>query len=306
MEINFVIFLISTGIFYFIFFFYPKIVNQQQIDNRLLYLKQYKISNMSENAEEEIMAPGVINKLLRRIFEFFKKFNSAEMINLQYQLHRSGWHSKKSVAIFILLKFFLSATTTLVALIILMSQSIYLTPTSFWLVTIIAVLSGFQVPDYLLNFFIKRRRAILEEGIPDMVDILVICTDAGLGLDATLERVSRELRTINKPLSEELALTVLELSFSANRRHALHNLSNRLNIKGITTLISIFIQSEQYGTTLSQTLKSYASEARQERILTAEAKAARLPAVLTLPLIVFIMPCLFIILLTPLLLKLRS
>ena len=139
--------------------------------------------------------------------------------------------------------------------------------------------------------------------MPDGFDLLVICAEAGLSLDAALERVSRELADASPELADELGLAAVELSFLPDRTKALENLAERVPLPGMRALINTLVQTERYGTPLSQSLRVLSAELRHERMMRAEEKAARLPAILTLPMIVFIMPALFIVLIGPAILQ---
>jgi tight adherence protein C len=131
------------------------------------------------------------------------------------------------------------------------------------------------------------------------LDLLVICAESGLSLDAGLERVAKEIGNASPDLAEELQLTSIELGFLPERRHALLNLNRRTNLAAIRGVVNTLVQTEKYGTPLSQSLRVLANEFRDQRLLRAEEKAARLPATLTVPMIVFILPVLFIVLIGP-------
>jgi tight adherence protein C len=139
--------------------------------------------------------------------------------------------------------------------------------------------------------------------MPDALDLMVICAEAGLSLDAALDRVSREMRPSCAELAEEVGLTGVELGFLPNRSQALQNLSDRVPIHGIVGLVNTLIQTEKYGTPLAQALRVLSAEMRNDRIMAAETKAAKLPATLTVPMILFILPPLFVVLLGPAILK---
>ena len=128
---------------------------------------------------------------------------------------------------------------------------------------------------------------------------MVICTEAGLSLDAAFNRVSKEMITVAPELADELSLTSLELGFLTERKKALANLAARVDIPMMRSLVNALIQSEKFGTPLSQSIRVMSAELRHERLLKAEEKAAKLPAILTVPMIVFILPPLFIVLLGP-------
>jgi tight adherence protein C len=163
----------------------------------------------------------------------------------------------------------------------------------------IGLVLGFYAPTiYLRNAAAKRAKQI-QLALPDGLDLMVICAEAGLSLDATLLRVSRELSNGSPELAEELAITAAELTFLPDRRMAFDNLNARTNSDGIRAVVNTLQQTAKFGTPLAQSLRVLANEMRTTRMTRAEEKAARLPALLTVPMIVFILPTLFIVLLGP-------
>jgi tight adherence protein C len=161
------------------------------------------------------------------------------------------------------------------------------------------VLAGACAPHLYLRNRTQKRRHELRKALPDALDLLVICAEAGLGLDAALQRVSREVGRGASAMADELALTGLELGFLADRRQALDNLNRRTGLVEMRALINTLAQTEKYGTPLAQSLRVLSSEYRDQRMMRAEEKAARLPAIMTVPMIVFIMPALFVVLIGP-------
>lgn len=157
----------------------------------------------------------------------------------------------------------------------------------------------FFAPDFFLRLKKARRLKNIEISLPDCLDLLVICAEAGLSLDAALKRVAEEFSETAPQIAEELFLTSVELSFLPERRQALANLGHRTDLACLRSVTATLIQTEKYGTPLAQGLRTLASEFRENRLLRAEEKAARLPAVLTVPMIVFILPSLFIVLAAP-------
>jgi len=144
----------------------------------------------------------------------------------------------------------------------------------------------------------SKRRLALQKALPDGLDLLVICAEAGLSLDAALNRVADEMTASAPALADELALTSVELNFLPERRMALDNFARRADLPAIRGVVNTLIQTEKYGTPLSQSLRVLSAEFREQRMLRAE-KAARLPATLTVPMILFILPTLFIVLVGP-------
>jgi len=168
----------------------------------------------------------------------------------------------------------------------------------YGLVAISFILS-YKAPDIYLNNKITKRSHAIRKGLPDALDLLVICAEAGLTVDAAFHRVSRELGKAYPELGEEFSLTAIELGFLTDRRQAFENLSNRINLDAIRGVVTTMIQTEKYGTPLASALRVLSAEFRNERMMRAEEKAARLPAIMTIPLILFILPVLFIVILGP-------
>lgn len=162
-----------------------------------------------------------------------------------------------------------------------------------------ATLLGAYAPNLVLKNAILRRQAALLKGLPDALDLMVICAEAGLSLDAALTRVSREIGASAPELADELGLTVIELGFLPNRKDALVNLARRAPLPAMRGLTHTLVQAERYGTPLAQALRVLAAEFRDNRMMKAEEKAARLPATLTVPMITFILPPLFVVLIGP-------
>jgi tight adherence protein C len=165
--------------------------------------------------------------------------------------------------------------------------------------TLGATLVGAFLPDLVVKNAVDKRRDKIRKGLPDALDLMVICAEAGLSLDAILKRVADEFGTSCPELADELQITSLELGFLPDRRQALLNFAARTNSPNTRGLINGLLQSDKYGTPLAQSLRVLSAEFREERMLRAEEKAARLPAMLTVPMIVFILPPLFVVLIGP-------
>ncbi len=158
---------------------------------------------------------------------------------------------------------------------------------------------AYKAPDLYLKNKIQKRSAAIRKGLPDALDLLVICAEAGLTVDAAFARVARELGKAYPELGEEFQLTAIELGFLTDRRQAFENLAERIDLDSIRGVVTTMIQTEKYGTPLASALRVLSAEFRNERMMRAEEKAARLPAIMTVPLILFILPVLFIVILGP-------
>ena len=158
---------------------------------------------------------------------------------------------------------------------------------------------GYKGPDVFVRNLIARRTDRIRKGLPDALDLLVICAEAGLTVDAAFNRVARELGRGYPELGDEFALTAIELAFLHDRRQAFDNLATRVDLPAIKGVATTMVQTERYGTPLASALRVLSAEFRHERMMRAEEKAARLPAIMTVPLILFILPVLFIVILGP-------
>ena len=162
-----------------------------------------------------------------------------------------------------------------------------------------AALVGSMLPETVVKKIRKKRLESIRKALPDSLDMLVICAEAGLASDAALKRVVAETGRNSSALSEELNQTALELSFMPQRRQALENLAERAPLPSVNAFVNTMIQAEKYGTPLARAFKVLSQEQRTERMLRAEEKAGRLPATMTVPMMIFILPALFIVLIGP-------
>jgi tight adherence protein C len=158
---------------------------------------------------------------------------------------------------------------------------------------------AYKAPDIWLKNTITKRSHAIRKGLPDALDLLVICAEAGLTVDAAFGRVARELGKAYPELGDEFALTSIELGFLTDRRMAFENLAARIDLEAVRGVVTTMVQTEKYGTPLASALRVLSAEFRNERMMRAEEKAARLPAIMTVPLILFILPTLFIVILGP-------
>jgi tight adherence protein C len=166
-------------------------------------------------------------------------------------------------------------------------------------VVIVAIYAGMHVPYMYLKNKIQQRQMSIKRAFPDALDLLLICVESGMSIEAAFRRVSEEIGTQSVPLAEELTLTTAELSYLQDRRQAYDNLAMRTDLDGVKSVCMALQQSERYGTPLAQTLRVMAQENRDMRMSEAEKKAAGLPPKLTVPMIVFFLPVLFVVILGP-------
>ena len=160
-------------------------------------------------------------------------------------------------------------------------------------------LLGFYLPDLWLIVKSDIRKEKLFEGLPDALDLLVVCVEAGMGLDGAIHRVAEETKLTNQTLSDELKLLNLELRAGKSRQDALRNLAMRTNINAMNSLVTLLIQTDKFGTSVAKALQVFADSFRTERYQKAEELAAKMPVKLIFPLVLFIFPSLFVVILGP-------
>ncbi len=160
-------------------------------------------------------------------------------------------------------------------------------------------LLGFCAPDIWLHLRTEHRKSKILDGFPDALDLLVICVEAGMGMDAAINRVAEEIRLTNSVLSDEFKILNLEMRAGKSRQDALRNLTVRTDLDEINSLVTLLIQTDRFGTSLAQTLRVYSDSFRTKRFQKAEEIAAKLPVKLVFPTVLFIFPTMFIVILGP-------
>ena len=166
-------------------------------------------------------------------------------------------------------------------------------------VCLVGLYFGMKVPELFLGNVISKRQLSVRRSWPDALDLLLICVESGMSIEHAFRRVSTEVGSASVPLAEELALTTAELSYLPERRKAYENLAIRTGLDGVKAVCTALAQAEKYGTPLGTALRILAQENRDMRMMEAEKKAAQLPPMLTVPMILFFLPVLFIVILGP-------
>jgi tight adherence protein C len=237
---------------------------------------------------------------MRTLVQRFNLLRSKTTSKMTEKLARAGWRSRHSVVVFLFCKLSLPFVFGIAAYVCFSLLKMFaLPPLAQTLAPIVGVAFGAYAPEVFLKNAIQKREKAITKGLPDTLDLLVICAEAGLSLDAALTRVSNEMARSCPEVADEFGLTAVELGFLPDRRKALENLARRAELSSIRGIVTTLLQTEKYGTPLANSLRVLSSEFRNERMMKAEEKAARLPAILTVPMIIFILPTLLIVLIGP-------
>lgn len=260
------------------------ILRRQKLGQKSQYLK------LTSSSWREIILTSVAHRL--RILQ------TSQISNVASRLEPAGFRTRNAIIIYLLIKFVAPVFTMLLGITLLYTLTSHISSLGF-IIIISVVFISFFAPNLFISNTIARRQQKIQQSLPDSLDLLVICAEAGLTLDAALHRVVNELADSAPEIADELAVTSVELSFLPERRIALQNLARRVNLPTVRGVVTTLIQAERYGTPLAQSLRVLSAEFREQRMLRAEEKAGRLPAILTIPMIIFILPALFVILIGP-------
>ena len=218
---------------------------------------------------------------------------------LRWRMLNAGIPSPQALPVYKVLQTLLSVLLPVGVCVYLWLVRPSLTLPSMFILMALSAMLGYYLPEAVLNRLIKRRQESLFHGFPDALDLMRMCIQAGMGLDASLDRVGREVRLSCPPLSQELALTGYELRAGASRAEALRHLSQRVGLSDVEAFVGTLIQSDRFGTSISESLQVYSDALRNKRRLQAQETAAKLPIKLLIPLVFCLFPGLLTVLLGP-------
>lgn len=224
--------------------------------------------------------------------------------DLRLRFVRAGFTDRSIMQIY-----FAAKTSLAFGLPVVVAATLYLTspgipPLEVLMYALISLAIGYFIPDLYLRFCTTRRADEIQKTLPDLMDLLVVCVEAGLGLESALTRVSRDIGRNSPALGQELFLTTLEMRAGSGRITALRNMALRVNLEDLDGLISMLVQSDKFGTSLADALRIHADNTRIRRTQRAEEYAAKIPVKILFPLILFIFPSLMIILGGPAIIRL--
>ena len=252
--------------------------------------KRKKLTNKNQAADN-----------VRQLLTQFKMLQDDQLKKTQERLMQAGIRAKDLAFFIIFARFVLPVVLGIVGVLMLYVFDFFPDWSALRrYMTLAGMLVGsYKAPDLWLKNKVNKRSHAIRKGLPDALDLLVICAEAGLTVDAAFNRVAKELGKAYPELGDEFGLTAIELGFLNERRQAFENLANRVDLEAVRGVVTTMIQTEKYGTPLASALRVLSAEFRHARMMRAEEKAARLPAIMTVPLILFILPTLFIVILGP-------
>ncbi len=263
-------------------------------------LKALRTRRMKTRGERVTSSKTASLGFLRELADRLNLLRGTAADQTSRKLQQAGFHSRDAAVIYVFIKLALPLLLGFLMIGLTSVTNVLSVPEDFVLATCVgAVLVGFMLPEVYIKNVATKRREILNSVLPEGLDLLSICVEAGLSIDAAFRRVSREMQGSMPELAVEFEMTAIELTYLPDRQQALENMADRTNSPAVAALVNALRQTEKYGTPLAASLRILSQEFRQTRASKAEEKGARMPALMTVPLMVFILPTLITVLLAP-------
>ena len=253
----------------------------------------------SDNESIELSVKDKLHALLTRLGEANKPSDESEVSAIRESLMTAGYRNAQAPILFMGAKLLSSILVLGVAILLPTKLLGFPTLTAQLVIYVCAALAGYFLPMLWLRHAVSQRKEKIQDAFPDGLDLMVVCVEAGLGLDAAISRVSSEIRFAHRELAEEFNLVSLELRTGLSRAEALKNLSRRIDLEEVSSLVALLVQTDKFGTSIGQSLRVHSDSMRVNRQLRAEELAAKLPVKMLFPLVFFIFPSLFVVVVGP-------
>ena len=299
--IDFLTFILALIILLLSSFYLKKLRQKDVFNDRIKDLMRYKEHLVQEESTRKKIYRGAEDPSLpwlKKLIHKVQRVGKEEQESLKNLFIKAGFRSDNASFVYGLAKMvmiFPPAIATTIFVFYFVEWNI--------LFKIIAIITSCLLGSYSVDFILQRiitaRRNRIRKAFPEALDLMVICTEAGLGLAPTIQRVAREISQIAPDLGYELAILSIELSMFSDRRKALQNFSDRMDSPYFKSIVTNVMQAEQYGTPIAQTMRVIAEQFRQDRLVEAEEKAVKLPVLMSLPMMLLIFPCIYIAILGP-------
>ncbi|MCF8532750.1 MAG: type II secretion system F family protein [Reyranella sp.] len=276
------------------------VTSRSPVEARLQALRTRRMKARGEPSSSAKAAASASLGILREIAGRLNLLRGVAADQTSRKLRQAGFHSRDASVVYVFVKLALPLLLGFLMIALTSVTNLLDLPESLILPACLgAVLAGFLLPELYIKNVAAKRREILNYVLPEGLDLLTICVEAGLSIDAAFRRVSREMQGSMPELSVEFEMTAIELTYMPDRQQALENMASRSDSAAVNALVNALRQTEKYGTPLAASLRVLSREFRQTRASKAEEKGARMPALMTVPLMVFILPTLITVLIAP-------
>jgi tight adherence protein C len=276
-----------------------KLYSEFQVNQRVKQLTKNNQSQSSKNLAKPERPKKNWDNLLRPLYQLSLPNDGLTTSQSRLKFIQAGFRNRTAPSIYLAIKTILFLALPLFLILPLLSFLPNKSTLTYGFYLLCAGTLGYYLPDIFLSYRIKHRKTEMQQNLPDLMDLLVICSEAGLGLDAALNRVSVDIRRSSEVLSEEFYLACLEIRAGASRLNALKNLAMRVDLDDLHALVAMLVQADKFGTSLGESLRIHSEFMRVKRMQRAEEIAAKIPVKMLFPLVFLIFPILMMVMLGP-------
>jgi tight adherence protein C len=294
-----VAFAVGSGVFA-LYWYRARAINP--VENRLREINP----RVAEETQSQPVSTMIVEQVAKRLDQLTPTPSPRNVRRLRRRLIQAGYYDENAVTVFRVIRL-ISAVAFPVGTIFLTTAILrWPVDTTVIGLTMVAVFYGLFLPSFFLSRMISNRQTRITQALPDALDLMVVCVEAGLGMNAALQRVGREMEIVERDLSEELATTNREIRAGKPRDEALRNLGDRTGVGDVKSLVAMLVQTDRFGTSIADSLRVFADSMRTKRRQRAEELVAKAAIKLIFPLLLFIFPALLIVLMGPALVKLAD
>jgi tight adherence protein C len=285
---------------FLVYFFSERDKKKQNLRERI---KKEATPEQNEGVSKDRRWMEILLRMTNRLGESVKPKSDAAISQIRKKLARAGYYGENNYIVLLGSRIFTAFLFVTIFTTIKIAVLKAMPAQQVLILAILSVAAGFYLPDYYLYRRIRDRKRKIFEGFPDALDLMVVCVEAGMGLDAAIKRVGDEMALKNKVLSDEFRVLSLELRAGKTRADALRSLAVRADLEDVSSLVTLLVQTERFGTRVAQALRVHSDSMRTKRYQRAEEMAAKLPVKILFPLVFFILPAQLVTLVGPAIIK---
>ncbi len=304
--IPFAIGMLATGLTIVLYFLFADRTERSEVRKRLS-ISPLNVAEETKVGEKKSIKDVIIKeKTLKKAEEFYAKGDPESVMRLRMQLIQAGYMNPGAPGMFFAARLIMVVSFSILAFLGLKVFATDVTGSRFWMMVIFATAFGYVLPTLWIAYRRREKMREYRNGFPDFLDLMIVCSDAGMSMDAAIERVSREIEKSYPSLSQNLSLLSIELRAGRVSNDAMKSLGERMGLDEVRSFATLIQQSRELGTSLSGALRVFSDEMRHKRMAKAEEKAHSLPAKMSVPVTVCILPVVLLIAVIPIVAKMMN
>jgi len=305
-EIAWIALLVFTGLVFLILALYLHMSKRLQKKAFISKVERYATVEPAvkeETSRADHVRENYFFRFAGKLAPLSKPKSEEELGHRRRKLSMAGYRRPGQLVLFYAAKVMLAVIVPVCLITAHVLFDLFESQTTLGVMTILCAVAGFYLPDFFIHLAVQRRQDKIRLGFPDALDLMVVCVEAGMGLDQTIKRIADEMKLSHSVISEEFGLMNLEMRAGRSRQDAMHNLASRTGVEEVRSLVTLLIQTEKFGTSIAQALRVHSDSMRTKRRQKAEELAIKLPVKMLFPLILFIFPALFVVIIGPSIIK---